>query len=380
MAVAHGTNDGYVAFLAPLLPRMMEKLDLSIAMAAVLAMTLSISSSLLQPAAGYLADHVGRKRFAVLGPLLTAVFMSLIGVAPTFAVLMGILVMGGLGSAVFHPPGASMATRVEDGKGSGLRLSFFSFGGALGYAAGPLVVVAIVAAVGLEGLWVAMVPGIMLALLLWRVLPADPEREAHHPPPPTPVVLLKALVGPLGLLFVISAFGAFVQRVYLTMSPIIMAEHGGSEALGAAALSIYLGAQALGTLTGGFLTDRWDRRRLLVGATLLSCPAHLLAVMLEPGSAPALGAAATSGFLNMMMLPPIVVMAQELIPEGAAVGSGIVMGLAWAAGSVAMLGTGMLADVIGAVPAAALSMPLVLIGSALALHPALRPVGRAPVR
>ena len=80
-----------------------------------------------------------------------------------------------------------------------------------------------------------------------------------------------------------------------------------------------------------------------------------------------------------MMLPPIVVMAQELIPEGAAVGSGIVMGLAWAAGSVGMLGTGILGDAIGAVPAAAFSMPLIMIGALLALHPALRPVARAPV-
>ena len=45
MAVAHGTNDGYMSFLAPLLPRIMEKLELSIALAAVLAMTLSIASS-----------------------------------------------------------------------------------------------------------------------------------------------------------------------------------------------------------------------------------------------------------------------------------------------------------------------------------------------
>ena len=379
MAVAHGTNDAYAAFLAPLLPRMMDKLSLSLTTAAVLAMTLSIASSLLQPASGYLADHIGRKPFAVFGPLATAVFLSMIGLAPTLGVLLVLLVLGGLGSAAFHPPGASMAARVHDGKGSGTRLSVFSFGGAAGYAIGPLVAVAVVSVLGLEGLWVAMIPGVVLAAVLWRVLPADGPRAATHPPPPTPFAVLRMLVGPLGLLFAISALAAFVQRVYTTFSPIIVAEQGGSEALGAAGLSIYLGAQALGTLTGGILTDRWDRRVLLVTVTLLSCPTHLLAVLLEPGSGPALTAAAASGFLNMAVLPPVVVMAQELIPEGAAVGSGIVMGMAWAAGSVAVLGTGVLGDTIGVVPAAAWSMPLILLATLCAFHPALRRVRRPRV-
>ena len=68
----------------------------------------------------------------------------------------------------------------------------------------------------------------------------------------------------------------------------------------------------------------------------------------------------------MALLPPIVLMAQELMPAGAALGSGIVMGLAWATGSVAMLGVGVLADAIGAPPAALVAMPAMLIGAGFA--------------
>ena len=73
----------------------------------------------------------------------------------------------------------------------------------------------------------------------------------------------------------------------------------------------------------------------------------------------------------MATLPPVVVMAQELIPTGAAVSSGIVMGLAWATGALAVLGTGALADAIGAQAATLLSFPAALIAVGLALHPAL---------
>ena len=282
IALTHGVNDAYAAFLSPLLPRIMEKMGLSIALAATLAMTLSLAASLLQPLMGYLADRHGRRIFVVLGPLLSGVFLSLVGLAPTFWILVGILLLGGLGSATFHPPGASYAARISEGKGSGLRMSVFSLGGSLGWALGPLIAVGLVGWVGLEGLWIAMFPGILLAILLWHLLP--PGRSDRSPtPPPSPLKVLRRLRGPLGLLMGISVVGAFAQRVYITMEPIVVARSGGSEGIGAISLSVYLGAQALGTLMGGYLSDRMDRSRLLAGLTLLSFPAHFLAVSLPPG-------------------------------------------------------------------------------------------------
>lgn len=371
VALAHGVNDSYAAFLPPLLPRIMDKLGLSIALAATLAMTLSLAASILQPLMGYLSDRYGRRAFVVLGPLLSATFLPLIGLADSFRLLLVLLILGGLGSAVFHPPGASMAARISEGKGSGLRMSVFSLGGSLGWAVGPLVAVAMVGRMGLESLWMAMVPGILVALLLIPLLPSgQPHMEARLPPSPGHV--LRQLRGPLGLIFGISVVGAFAQRVFLTMAPIIAARSGASEAAGALALSLYLGTQALGTLAGGFLADRMDRSHLLAWLTFLAFPAHLLAVSLPAGEVPAFVAAASAGFFGMAMMPAIVVKAQELLPDSAAVGSGIVMGLAWAVGSLGVLGTGALGDWIGPREAAMVSVPALLIGTVFALQAPLR--------
>jgi FSR family fosmidomycin resistance protein-like MFS transporter len=125
---AHLLNDAYASFLSPLLPRLMQNLDLTIALAASLAMTFSLASSLLQPAAGYLADRYGRRMFVVAGPLISGVFLSLIGLAPSVGMLVLVLILGGIGSAAFHPPAAAMSARAAEGKGSGLRMSVFSFG------------------------------------------------------------------------------------------------------------------------------------------------------------------------------------------------------------------------------------------------------------
>jgi FSR family fosmidomycin resistance protein-like MFS transporter len=372
VAVAHFVTDAYNAFLPPLLPRIMEGMGLSIALAATLAMVLSISSSVLQPLMGYLSDRFGRRWFVAAGPICSGVFLSLIGVAPGFAALVVLLILGGLGSAAFHPPSASAAARVDAGKGSGARLSIFSFGGALGFAVGPLIAVWVVSRMGLEGLGVAMVPGVMLGLLVLAILPTDrAERAARLPPSPKRVA--SRLAGPLGVVFAISALGAFAQRVFITFEPIIVNQAGGSEALGAGVLSIYLTAQAFGTLSGGLLADRVDRRRLLLVLSLVALPAHLAAVSLRPGSTSALVAAGLAGFTNMAMLPAMVVMAQEMLPEGAAVSSGIVMGLAWGLGSIGVLVVGIVADVVGPQLAATWSMPALGLAAALTFHPALRP-------
>jgi FSR family fosmidomycin resistance protein-like MFS transporter len=376
IAVSHGVIDAYAAFLHPLLPRIMDKLGLSITLAAALSTSLFIAVSVLQPPLGYLADRYGRRPYTVAGPILAGAFFSLIGVAPTFGVLVLFLVLGGLGASTFHPPAAAIAARAGEGRGSGLRFSIFSFGGAVGFALGPLIAVGIVATLGFEGLWVAMVPGLLLGVALWRVLPDDRNR-AGGPLPPHPAHVLRALKGPLGLLFGISAAGAFVQRVFLTLTPIIGAQAGRTEATGAVVLSVYLGAQAVGTLVGGTLSDRMNRRTILLIATAVGVPLHILAVTATPGSPLAITAAVAAGFLNMMMLPPIVVMAQEMMPGGTAVSSAIVMGLAWVPGSLGVLGAGALADRVGPVTAAAWSMPILLVGTLLALHPALKAYGRA---
>src|SRR5690606_21587215 len=233
------------------------------------------------------------------------------------------------------------------------------FGGAAGYAVGPLAAVGLVSAFGFGGLAFAMAPALLAALVLPALLPAESPAHAAAPPP-RPAAVLRLLAGPLGVVFGISAAATFLQRSFQTMMPIVVSQAGGTEAEGALVLTAYLVGQAAGSLSGGVLADRVDRRTLLCALTLGSLPAHLPA------------AAAAAGLLNMAIVPPVVIMAQEMLPGGAALGASIAMGLAWATGSVFVLGTGALGDVLGPRDAALVVMPAILVGTALALHPALR--------
>ena len=91
-------------------------------MAATLGAAFSIATALPQPFFGYLGDRFGRRTLAVGGMLVSAVFVSVIGFAPSYWALLGLLLVGGLGGAAFHPPGASYAVRLTAGKRRGRAL------------------------------------------------------------------------------------------------------------------------------------------------------------------------------------------------------------------------------------------------------------------
>ena len=97
-------NDMYASFVPPLLPRIMGDLGLSITSAATLAVAFSVAAALPQPFFGFAADRYGRRGLAVLGPVISGVFVSAIAWATGFWSLLLLLLIGGIGSAAFHPP------------------------------------------------------------------------------------------------------------------------------------------------------------------------------------------------------------------------------------------------------------------------------------
>jgi FSR family fosmidomycin resistance protein-like MFS transporter len=109
----HFLNDCYISFFAPLLPVLIEKLSLSLTAASGLASIPSITSSVFQPFYGMASDRVRGRFFILLGPLLSVLGMSLIGVAPNVWFLGILLFVAGIGTAAFHPQAVAAAGAVN---------------------------------------------------------------------------------------------------------------------------------------------------------------------------------------------------------------------------------------------------------------------------
>jgi len=325
---AHFLNDFYVAFLAPLLPLVVARFALSLALAGLLATVLTTSAAMSQPLFGVIADRLQHRIFVVLGPALTVVAMGLMGLAPTYGLLVALLLAAGTGTASFHPQGASTAGEAS-GRRRGTGLSVFVAGGELGYALGPLLIALAVAAWGLGATWLVAVPGVAACAGLWRWIP----RRRELPPRPEGNTFrddLRAALGPLALLWFIVVLRSIVITAYQTFLPLLLHARGGSIVAGGAAVFLFGGVGAIGGVSGGMLSDRIGRRR-----TVRTPGPWAYALLAAGGVAIYLSAAVT------------VVMAQELLPHRASVASSIVMGLAWGTAGLSLTGVGALADAIG---------------------------------
>src|SRR2546423_11706655 len=115
LCAAHFVNDAYSSLIYPLLPLLKVKLGLSEAQIFWLAPLYSLSSSLMQPLYGFISDRYARRYFAVCGPALTAIFVSLIGLAPSYAILITLLVAGGVGIGSLSSPAAAECPRRASG-------------------------------------------------------------------------------------------------------------------------------------------------------------------------------------------------------------------------------------------------------------------------
>ena len=165
LAISHFVHDVYSAFLAPLLPLLIEKHSLSLTQAGFLSTIMQIPS-LASPFIGSLADRISVRYFIIVAPMLTAVPMSLLGLAPDYGVLLILLFIAGVSVAVFHVPAPVMVARLS-GHRKGRGMGFFMTGGELARTAGPLLAVGAVALMGLEGFYPIMAAGILASLWLF---------------------------------------------------------------------------------------------------------------------------------------------------------------------------------------------------------------------
>ena len=158
IAAAHAAHDTYSAFLPPLLPVFIEKLSLAKAEAGLLTVFLQ-GPSLLHPFIGHLGDRFDLRVIVVLTPAVTAACMSLLGVAPNYAVIALLLVTAGVSAAVLHSLAPVIAGRLSRHR-LGYGMGFWMVGGELGRTLGPIILVSAIAVLGLEGLPWLMVGGV----------------------------------------------------------------------------------------------------------------------------------------------------------------------------------------------------------------------------
>jgi len=347
LMLGHFTNDMFGGVLPMLFPTMQGRFELSNAEIGLAATAYTGMASLSQPFFGHLSDRYGRRWFISVVLLWHVAFVAAYGFAPSWPIFLLFAGMAGMASGAFHPLGAANAALVSDDRAKNAAMSLYTVGGTSGWALGPLVAVALLAGFGPRGTAALLVPGALVALLIFdrmrvveqarraRAAVAEGVRAAAGRPAWGPVARV------VGVTMLRSwAFFSVIQFI-----PLWYAELGYPAGFYGALVTTIILAGAVGTLLGGALADRIGQRRLIVGSLALAIPCLLLFVGL-PGPW-ALLTGALFGLTADASLSVTLVMAQRLVPGRVGVTSGAILGLGFVTGGIGVPITGRLADLFG---------------------------------
>jgi FSR family fosmidomycin resistance protein-like MFS transporter len=336
-------NQGAVAALLPFL---VAERGLSLAAAGALILASTISSSVVQPLFGIFSDNRPIPALMALGVLFAGIGMSLVGVAPSYPLIFLCVVLSGIGVAAFHPEAARFANYVS-GSRRAQGMSFFSVGGNVGVALGPVLTTPFVLLFSLPGtLFLALPAALMAAVLFYetpRMLGFKPETAEERGEEP---VAAPEYWGPFARMVGVVAVRSFVYfGLVAFVASYYERELGTSPTVGNAALTVMLFGGAVGTLIMGPLADRFGRRTV-VGASMLLLPPLIYGFTLA-GPLPGMVLLALIGAVTVGTFGVTVVMGQEYLPGRIGLAAGITMGLSIGLGGIGAPLLGLLADKAG---------------------------------
>jgi FSR family fosmidomycin resistance protein-like MFS transporter len=345
LALGHLVIDLYPAFLPALLPLWIEKFQFSFTRASLLAMVMSFSASMTQPVFGYLSDKLGGRKMTIFGPLIGGLSLSFMGLAHSYSLLIILLILGGLGVASYHPEAAALTASLS-GRRKTLGMSIFMLGGNFGYGLGPFLILSIIIGLGLEWSFLACLPALGMAWLLYKYPPLV-ERGQSMAAPAGPKLSLSgnSRVIRFGVLLTIVVLRVTTILSLITFLPMIQKLRGFSLMVAASSFTVFMACGALGGLIGGYLSDRFGRKRIIIASFTIMLPAFLAFLYWRGPSSFAI--LALLGFLFFLSEPACIVLAQEMAPRKARTVSGLIMGMSWGMAGWGVLGTGALADLMG---------------------------------
>ncbi len=324
---AHFLSHFYQLALPPLFPLMKEEFGIGFLELGVVLTVFSTATGLTQTPVGFLVDRIGARTLLIAGLALLSASIGLVGVMPSFEALLVLAVFGGIANAVFHPADFSILSASVHQSRLGRAFSYHAVSGNLGWAAAPIVMIALAGTLGLRNAFlVAGAVGLVVSLLLLLQFNHLREETAEGEG--------KAGKGARG--------GSFRDGLKLILSrPVMMCflftlvysmAFGGIRNFSVAALDIlyatplavvttalsgYLIGSSFGNLLGGFAADKTGRPALMFTLNILTISGltALVGVTALP-AALLIAVLVVAGTLQGSLLPVRDLLVRSVAPPG----------------------------------------------------------------
>jgi len=281
----HFSQDLMTGLLITLLPFIRQDMMLNYFQAGLLVSAYSVTSGLSQILGGWVGDRIKHRWISITMGLI-GVGMSgfAAGLMPTYESLLVAMVAMGIFAGAYHPAAVpAISSLFEDRRGKAIGLHMI--GGALGFGVGPFIGTAIAATINWHMAFLllsipAMVAGLSVTIWLRKIEPDIPRAEitggkgkqAGADSPSLWQVLKK-----VSTVIILVVVVTFTSGSLLPFIPLYLVDHYNLTATMAAVwTSILRASGVLGSLLGGWLSDRWGNRQTVLLTLIAIGPAILL--------------------------------------------------------------------------------------------------------
>lgn len=320
----HFVVDMTVGALSPLLPVFKKAMALSDLRTSLVLAALTFSSSFIQPLFGVVADRVRATWFLWGGVAMATIGLAFSGLVTSFWVLLALIVLCGLGVGGYHPEAARVANQMAGAK-KARGVAWFTIGGNLGFAIGPLMVALFVPLLDERTTLIFLVPGALACTLLLAnrgrvALPIIASHRTLETPGRTDMRGMVLLVSAVSL-------RTWIQLGLMTIVPLYLTDERGLSARAVGfVIFAFVMTGSIGTYVGAAVADRIGGRAMFVGSMPLAAP--LVATFILTDGAISIVAFAAAGFILMASFSATVVMGQQYMPHRPALAAAWVLGFA----------------------------------------------------
>ena len=368
ISFSHLLNDTIQSLVPAIYPILKTSFHLTFTEVGLMALTLQLASSLLQPLVGIYSDRHPTPYSLVVSMGCSLVGLVLLAEAQTLAMLLIAAGLMGMGSAIFHPESSRVA-RMASGGRHGLAQSVFQVGGNVGLSLGPLLAAFVVVPYGQRSIVWGSLVALLAMIVLWRIggwsrvqLQTVAALARHAPGARLHPTLSRRRVWWSIAILVALIFSKYVYlaslNAYYTFY--LITKFGVSVPQAQVDLFVFLAAVAAGTVLGGPIGDRFGRKYVIWGSIVGVLPFTLMLPYASLFWTRIL--TVVIGVILASAFSAILVYAQELVPDRVGLIAGVFFGFAFGIAGIAAAVLGLVADRMGIVFVYRLCAVLPVIG------------------
>lgn len=348
ISFAHLLNDMMQSIIPSIYPIIKNQYGFTFGQIGIITLVFQMTSSLLQPLVGRVADRHPMPYALSSGMVFTLIGIILLSVANKYAFIILAVGVIGMGSSIFHPE-ASRIAQLAGGRKKGLAQSIFQVGGNGGSAIGPLLAAIIVIPYGQRSIiWFAIaafVAGITL-LPVGKWYKSVLHRPASRKMIVSPAIkdLSRSRINWAIAILCVLTFSKYFYMASMTsyFTFFLIDKFGVDIKVSQLCLFAFMAAVAIGTILGGSIGDRYGRKYVIWGSILGAAPFTL--VLPYVNFTLTIILAVIIGLVISSAFSAILVYATELKPDKVGMMAGLFFGLNFGLGGIGSAFFGWLAD------------------------------------